>query len=56
MRVICCVCKKTKKRSSWEALEIKSEAGLSHGYCPECLKDALAKIDVFDEKRLNKAA
>ncbi|HIJ91338.1 MAG: hypothetical protein OEV89_11765 [Desulfobulbaceae bacterium] len=47
MLVICCVCHKTKAHNRWAKQAAKSGAQLSHGYCPQCYRQMMEKIENF---------
>ena len=54
--VVCCDCKrmvKSKDTQVWvdmpEVLERLRGQAVSHGYCPKCFDDAIAKLDALDQ-------
>ena len=56
---ICSVCKKIRDDSGyWQQLETyiseNTDAGFSHGLCPECYEKAMADINFFDKNNEEK--
>ena len=51
MVVQCCVCKKIRKNDAWimAAPTTHREAVTSHGYCPNCAKDAFREIKEYHQ-------
>lgn len=47
MQVICCVCHKTKKAKGWTQQAARSGVPFSHGYCPQCYRQLLERIENF---------
>jgi len=47
MQIICCACQKTKSPSGWTKLTTRAGSQISHGYCPQCYKQMLKRIDNF---------
>lgn len=47
MQKICCVCKKTKNRNRWVKKLIASGKALTHGYCPQCYRQVIEKIEGY---------
>lgn len=43
----CCVCKKVKLGASWVSSNAVQHAAVncSHGYCPDCFRQVLQRID-----------
>lgn len=44
----CCVCKRIKTDRGWQYRFVPTSEGdfFSHGYCPVCYKQALARLDL----------
>lgn len=52
--VVCCVCRKVKQADGTymtQLLAPDADAGLSHGYCPECAADVFKEIEEIAERR-----
>lgn len=47
MKTVCCVCHKTKSQNGWGWVKqsISQTRKLSHGYCPDCYRQTLQKIE-----------
>lgn len=45
MTIICCVCHKSKDRKGWSDHSQHRDTMISHGYCPECYRQAIEKIE-----------
>jgi len=43
----CCVCKKIRENNKWVDVPdyIVADASVSHGYCPDCARDANRELD-----------
>lgn len=56
MRMICCMCHKTKSPKGWVREFKPQNAELSHGYCPKCYRKAMKKIaaDVLEARSARK--
>lgn len=54
MKMICCVCHKTKSQKGWDWVKqsISQTRNLSHGYCPDCYRKTIRRIESnnFQEK------
>lgn len=47
MQIICCVCHKTKNHKGWGKQAARSGAQISHGYCPQCYKQMMERVENF---------
>jgi len=47
MKVICCVCHKTKDHNGWTYQPDRPGIPLSHGYCPKCYQQMMQKFERF---------
>ena len=47
MQTICCVCQKTKNHNGWAKQAARSGAQFSHGYCPQCYKQMMERVENF---------
>lgn len=47
MQVICCVCLKTKNHNGWKKQTARSGGQISHGYCPQCYKQMMERVENF---------
>ncbi|MFQ6759260.1 MAG: hypothetical protein D9V46_01840 [Deltaproteobacteria bacterium] len=43
MQTVCCVCQKTKSRTGWIQGQSSKETRVSHGYCPDCFHQTMAR-------------
>ena len=46
MRTVCCVCRRVKCKGVWLEQMIESEVRVSHGFCPECFGETIAKFSL----------
>jgi len=44
MRMICCVCHKTKGANGWVKHFVLQSKMVSHGYCPQCFQVTMEKV------------
>ena len=45
MTTVCCVCRRIRGEQGWlERRRSQDEGRLSHGYCPECYRQAMAML------------
>ena len=40
----CCVCDRVRRRGRWRRAPHLLHARYSHGYCPDCFREAMAKL------------
>lgn len=50
MKIICCVCKRVRRGDAWLAIEPEPGALASHGFCPECGRAEMEKVEA-EQKR-----
>ncbi|MDH5299060.1 MAG: hypothetical protein OEV91_08575 [Desulfobulbaceae bacterium] len=44
METICCKCHRAKGERGWIKVRILPQVKMSHGYCPECYRQAMEKL------------
>ncbi|MBI1319155.1 MAG: hypothetical protein GC168_09425 [Candidatus Hydrogenedens sp.] len=49
MQVQCCVCKRVRTETGWEA-KVAESAVCSHSYCPQCAEEAFADIRAYHNR------
>ena len=48
MEKVCCVCNRVKMENSWvKRVKRLTMSKPSHGYCPECYREAMQKVMNF---------
>ena len=45
MRTVCCVCYKIKSEDGWVKQQKNRSRKLSHGYCPDCYRETMQRIE-----------
>ena len=45
MQKVCCVCAKTDNGSGWSREPLADYRRLSHGYCPDCYRRLMERIN-----------
>ncbi len=44
MKLVCCVCQRTKINGKWLDMRLADRELVSHGYCPDCA--AIARVEL----------
>ncbi|MBU0484977.1 MAG: hypothetical protein KKB30_10745 [Proteobacteria bacterium] len=45
METICCLCHKIKDEKGWSRQFVLKGKKLSHGYCPDCYRKTMEKVE-----------
>jgi len=52
MQTTCCVCHKTKTENRWVRATSPRAKNVSHGYCPRCYRQMMARVQGYFANRL----